>query len=156
MKIKNRKVGDEAPAIKLKMFNSEDKIVGMLAVKIQVFISLDNIKKYSKELHEILLKNSDKIFAYIVTSSSDEDVKSIVDEFNIDSGFISNIYEEFSKKFGLNDEADKISDSIFIVDKEGLITYISKSLDLDNFNESLNKLINYKPKGHSHENWMSS
>lgn len=153
--IKERKVGDETPAIRVKMFNNEDKIVGMLAVKIQVFISLSNIKKYTKEMNEILSKNSDKIFGYIITSSSEDDVKSVVDEFNIDSGFITNRYEDFSKKFGLNQKDGVISDSIFIVDKEGKIFYIDKSLNLNEFSEKLHQLITYKPKGHSHENWMS-
>ena len=53
-----------------------------------------------------------------------------------------------------------IANSIFIIDKEGLIKYKEIPSDLDDdfnieqFDLSLNEVVNFKAKGHSHENWM--
>ena len=139
------------------MMSGEEKIIGMLAVKIQVFLTLDDISTYTKELHEILYGNTKKVFGYIITRSSDAEVEKKIEEFGIDKGLVTNQWSDFSKKFGLNANESVIANSVFVVDKEGIITYreIAENIDLINFESNLTELINYKPKGHSHENWMS-
>jgi thiol peroxidase len=53
-----------------------------------------------------------------------------------------------------------IAKSIFIIDKEGLIKYkeipsnIETSFDLEKFKTMLLEVVNFKQKGHTHENWM--
>ena len=53
-----------------------------------------------------------------------------------------------------------LAKSIFIIDKEGVIKYkqipsnIETSFDLEEFKEKLSETVNFKQKGHSHENWM--
>ena len=157
MKIKDRKVGGEAPSVRVKMASGEEKIIGMLAVKIQVFITLDDINSYTKELHEILYGNTKKVFGYMITRSGEDEMSAIIKDYGIDQGLITNQWVEFSKKFGLNATEGVLANSVFVVDKEGVITYkeIADTLDLANFDANLTELINYKPKGHTHENWMS-
>ena len=52
------------------------------------------------------------------------------------------------------------SNSIFVIDKEGVIKYKEIPADLEDdfkiedFSILLNETVNFKPKGHTHENWM--
>ena len=156
IKIKDRKVGGEAPSVRVKMMNGEEKIVGMIATKIQVFLTLNDINSYTKELHEVLNTNPEKAFGYIVTASSDEETQKVVDAYTLDTSLITIHSDDFSKKFGLNAVEGKMANSVFIIDKEGIIYYkeIAPDIDVATFGEKLVELINYKPKGHVHENWM--
>ena len=157
---KDRTIESEAPAIRVKMFNDETKVIGMMAPSIQVMITLNNIKDYSEKLDEILKENPYKIIAYIITASMNEEIKEIVKTYGINEGFISNEFKDFSLKFGININETLIANSLFIIDKEGVIKYkqipstLENSFDFDDFKENLEETINFKPKGHTHENWM--
>ena len=160
LKEKDRKIGSEAPAIRMKMLNDETKVIGMMAPKIQVMITLPNIKDYNNGLHDILKKSASKLLVYIITSSPEEEIRRIEKAFELDAGFISNDFSKFSLKFGVNISDTLIAKSIFLIDKEGIVQYkeipnnCEHSFDLDDFETSLEELINFKQKGHTHENWM--
>jgi len=160
LKAKDRKVESEAPAVKVKMLNNEEKVIGMMAPKIQIMISMPNIKDYNNGLHDILKKFESKLLIYIITNNSIQECEKIKDAFNIDSAFISNDFKNFSLKFGVNLNDDLLAKSIFIIDKEGIIKYkeipsnCEYSVDLDEFETKLEEVVNYKAKGHVHENWM--
>lgn len=157
---KDRALESEAPAVRVKMVNGETKVIGMMAPKIQVMITLPCIKAYNNSLHNILNEFSSKITPYIVTKSSDENLQKIKEEYSLEDGFISNDFKDFSLKFGVNINDELIAKSIFIIDKEGVIKYkqiplnIETSFDLEEFKASLKEVVNFKQKGHTHENWM--
>ncbi len=160
LKQKERKVDSEAPAVRVEMLNGESKVIGMMAPKIQVMITLPNIKDYNNGLHDILQKSASKLLVYIITSSTSDSIKKIENAFKLDSGLISNDFNKFSLKFGVNLNETLVAKSIFIIDKEGVIKYkeipnnAEHSFDLDEFESELEEVINFKVKGHTHENWM--
>lgn len=82
---RQRAVGSEAPAVKLKLKSGEDKVIGMMADKIQLICTLS---------HE----------------PSDELVEIITEE--------------------------------------------NRNFDLEGFKKALDEAVNFKRKGHVHENWM--
>ena len=131
-----------------------------MAPAVQVMISLNDISKYSSKINKIINSTKRKVYAYIVTCSQREQIEDAVEKFAIDKSFISNEFKDFSLKFGVNIDDTMIANSIFIIDKEGLIKYKEIPSDLDDdfnieqFDLSLNEVLNFKAKGHSHENWM--
>lgn len=159
---KERTVGSEAPAVRAKMLSNETKVIGMMAPKIQVMITLPHIGGFTQALHDILQKYSHKILAYVITSSSLEETQSITREFDFDEACICVDFQEFANKFGVNMENQFIAKSLFIIDKEGEITYIDilengeNSFDVSAFQHALDEIVNQKTKGHTHENWMGA
>lgn len=51
---KERKIGSEAPAISLKMNSGEEKVIGMMATKVQVIITLPFSTSLSDAMQEII------------------------------------------------------------------------------------------------------
>ena len=157
---KERNVEGEAPAVRVKMLDNETKVIGLMAPAVQVMVTLNDISKYTLALHEVITTTKKKINAYIITTSLNEDMEKIVEEFSIDKGTISNDFKDFSLKFGVNIDDTMIANSIFVIDKEGIIKYkeipanLEDDFNLEDFSITLNETVNFKPKGHTHENWM--
>jgi thiol peroxidase len=157
---KERNVEAEAPAVRVKMANGETMVIGLMAPAVQVMVTLNDVNKYSTALHEVITTTKKKVNAYIITTSANGDVENIAEKFSIDKGFISNDFKDFSLKFGVNMDDSIIANSLFVIDKEGIIKYkeIPANLELDfnieDFSLILNETVNFKPKGHTHENWM--
>jgi len=159
---KERKLESEAPAVRVKMVNGETKVIGMMAPKTQVLITFPCIKAYNNGLHNILQEYASKTITYIITKSSEENLNKVKDAYGIDEGFISNEFKDFSLKLGVNINDELMAKSIFIIDKEGIIKYIEipsnieTSFDLEKFKAALEETVNFKQKGHTHENWMGA
>ena len=157
---KDRKIEGEAPAVRVKMANDETKVIGLMASSVQVMISLNDINKYTSEIHEVINSTKRKVYAYLITPSEQEQVEDIAEKFALDKGFISNDFKDFSLKFGVNIDDSMIANSIFIIDKEGVIKYkeiptdLEEDFKIEDFFITLNEVVNFKPKGHTHENWM--
>lgn len=157
---KERKVGGEAPAVRIKMANDETKVIGMLAPKTQIMVSLPQAQAYSETLHTILETSPHKTIVYVITSDTQDALMSIVSEFGLQPENVSTDFKEFASKFGLNMEDEHIAKSLVIINKEGEFAYIQlldaveKEFDLEDFKTQLLELINQKQKGHTHENWM--
>lgn len=157
---KERNIEGEAPAVRVKMLNGETSVIGLMAPAVQVMVTLNDVSKYTLALHEVITNTKKKANAYIITTSSNEDMEKIAEEFSIDKGTISNDFKDFSLKFGVNIDDTMIANSIFVIDKEGIIKYKEIPADLENdfnledFSITLNETVNFKPKGHTHENWM--
>ncbi len=157
---KERNVEGEAPAVRVKMLDNETKVIGLMAPAVQVMVTLNDVSKYTLALHEVITNTKKKVNAYIITPSLNEDMEKIAEEFSIDKGTISNDFKDFSLKFGVNIDDTMIANSIFVIDKEGIIKYKEIPADLENdfnledFSITLNETVNFKPKGHTHENWM--
>lgn len=157
---KDRKIDSEAPAVRIKMVGGDTKVIGMMADKTQVMITLPCIKAYNNGLHNILQEYASKSIVYIITKSSNENLEKVKSAYEIDDNHISNEFKDFSLKFGVNMSDELLAKSIFIIDKEGVIKYkqipsnIETSFDLEEFKNSLHEVVNFKQKGHTHENWM--
>ena len=157
---KERVVEGEAPAVRVKMLNNEVKVIGLMAPAVQVMITLNDVNKYSSEIHEIINTAKRKVNAYIITTSNTKQIEDITEKFALDKAFVSNDFKDFSLKFGVNIDNYMIANSIFVIDKEGIIKYKEIPTDLEDtfkiekFSITLNETVNFKPKGHTHENWM--
>ena len=110
---KERNVEGEAPAVRVKMLDNETKVIGLMAPAVQVMVTLNDVSKYTLALHEVITNTKKKVNAYIITTSSNEDMEKIAEEFSIDKGTISNDFKDFSLKFGVNIKLfDVLSNSI--------------------------------------------
>jgi len=149
---KERKLGSEAPALRVKMLDGETKVIGMMADKVQVLISLPYKDSMSDSLYSIIDKHNAKSLIYTISSQT-------LDK-NVDEACSSIEFKDYSLKMGvyLNDEV--CAKSIFIVNKDGEIVYkeilntLDSEFDTELFDESLDEAIKFKKKGHTHENWM--
>ena len=54
------------------------------------FIELNDVNKYNSALHEVITTTKKKVNTYIITTSLNEDMEKIAEEFSIDKGTISN------------------------------------------------------------------
>ena len=157
---KDRNVEGEAPAVRVKMANDETKVIGLMAPSVQVMITLNDVNKYNPDMNEVITTTKRKVNAYIIAACDSEQIEDIAEKFALDKGFISNDFKDFSLKFGVNIDDTMIANSIFVIDKEGIIKYKEIPTDLENdfniedFSLTLNETVNFKPKGHTHENWM--
>lgn len=151
---RERKIEDEAPAIRLKMYNGETKVVGMMADKVQVFITISQDNTLDKELLDLIIKYEQKCYIYTIFTTAIKD--------SYDTSMCSTDFLNISKKLGVLIDETTCTNSIFIINKEGIFTYIQipknyeDKFDLEAFEEALNEAINFKRKGHVHEDWMSA
>lgn len=149
---KDRHVGGEAPSVRVKMISGEQKVIGMMADKVQVMITLPYGNSFSKELFKIVNKHKEK--AYIYFFSPEAFTK------EVDDGFATIDFESFCMKFGVFIDTSMCAKSAFVIDKEGEILYIEipkdvdHEFDLEKLDEEIQKAIDFKKKGHTHESWM--
>jgi len=154
---KRLKKGAEAPAVKI--FDSQDneKIIGMIAINIQLLLCLEDLEKRVAliELLDKTFEESTKLDIYVIAQKS-EDIQSFLANHSFKKVMVvSDKSDGFAKKYGAFDAQN----SYFIVDKEGELQMVNYS-DSDealNISEILKETqfwLEYKPKGHVHENWM--
>jgi thiol peroxidase len=161
---KEKKVGSEAPAGRVKSLSGEESVIGMIAPTMQLLLTIPTIKCDSivsqlKELNEYL-NTMKKLKAYVITTSS-EDIGAIASEYpNLNFVFDDNT--SLAKSLGtlLKDGDYKFANALFVIDKEGIIKYLEiaedifKALSIDNLKSGIDKILADRKKGHSHENWM--
>ena len=149
---RERKVGSEAPAVRVKMLNGETKVIGMMAPKVQAMITLPLSDSLCDGLQEVINKHKEKSLVYIVSSQKLEK--------NTDESCSSIEFKNFATKFGVLATDDFCAKSVFVIDKEGEILYkevlgdLTSGFDLESFDKALDDAINFKRTGHTHENWM--
>jgi len=150
---KERKVGSEAPAVRVKMLSGEEKVIGMMADKVQVMISLPKADSLSQELLEVIENHKAKSLIYLIASSTQEK--------EYDPSFYSTDFVNFATKFGVFATESLCAKSIFIISKDGEILYreivdtLEDPFDITAFDIALDEAIKFKKKGHTHEEWMS-
>jgi len=151
---KQREVGSEAPAIKIKMSNGEEKVIGMMADKVQAIITVNNDSDITDSLIEIMEKYYEIANIYIISSNEIDIV--------LDRSMTSHDFKKFSLKMGVNIDDNNCAKSMFIINKDGEIVYKSivyetdGDFDLAGFDTNLDETVNFKKKGHTHENWMGA
>lgn len=149
-----RKIGSEAPAISLTMLNGETKVIGMLATKVQVMITLPFHNSLSTELSNIIETYQDQAFIYTISAQ-------MLDQ-TTNPACSSTDFEELAKKFGVYIDETLCAKAIFIINKDGQFVYkeitrdVEDELDLELFETKLDEAIHFKKKGHVHENWMGA
>ncbi|MEA2029179.1 MAG: hypothetical protein U9N49_09415 [Campylobacterota bacterium] len=150
---RERKVGSEAPAVRVKMLSGEEKVIGMMADKVQVMISLPKADSLSQALLEVIQKHKAKSLIYLIASTAQEK--------EYDPDFYSTDFENFATKFGVFATDSLCAKSIFIISKDGEIIYreivgtLEDAFDISSFDTALDEAIKFKKKGHTHEEWMS-
>jgi thioredoxin-dependent peroxiredoxin len=148
---RDRAVGSEAPALRVTMNNGEVKVIGMMADKVQVFVSVPYKNGLSDKMVEIINKHKEKSLIYVISSEA------LDDSLDVD---ISTDFKDFSLKMGLNINDTLCAKSVFIINKDGEFIYkeildtLDGEFDTDAFDTALNEAIKFKKKGHTHENWM--
>jgi len=149
---KQRDIGSEAPAVKLVMTNGEEKVIGMMADKVQAIITVNNDSDITDSLIQVMEKYYEKANIYIISSSEIDIV--------LDRSMTSSDFKKLSLKMGVNIDDTLCAKSIFIINKDGEIVYksivydIDGEFDLATFDTKLDEAIRFKKKGHTHENWM--
>lgn len=149
-----RKIGSEAPAISLTMLNGETRVIGMLATKVQVMITLPFYNSLSTELSNIIETYQDQAFIYTISAQ-------MLDQ-TINPAFSSIDFEALAKKFGVYVDETLCAKAVFIINKDGQFVYkeithdVEDELDLELFETKLDEAIHFKKKGHVHENWMGA
>jgi thiol peroxidase len=152
LKNKEKKIGSEAPALRVKMLDGETKVIGMMADKVQCMITLNSQEDIVTPLIDIVKQNASKANIYLIAS---QDL-----ELDYDDGFISNDFKNFTPKYGVNIDETLCAKSIFIINKDGEIVYkeivenTAGEFDIESFDIALQEAIAFKKKGHTHENWM--
>lgn len=151
---KERKIGAEAPAISLTMLDGQTKIIGMLATKVQVMITLPFHGSLSDGLLDIIQKYQEQAFIYLLCAQTLEK--------QTNPAFTSSDFAEYAKKFGVYIDETLCAKSIFIINKDGQVIYkqitsaVEDEFDLEMFEAKLDEAIHFKKKGHVHENWMGA
>lgn len=149
---KERKVGGEAPAGRVKMLSGETKVIGMMADKVQCMITLSNSYDLNGALLEVIKKHSEKANIYVISSTELEN--------SYDDAMTSYDFKDFTLKYGVNIDDSTCAKSVFIIDKEGEIVYkevledLVSEFNIEMLDKELDTAIKFKKKGHTHENWM--
>jgi len=152
-KQKQRFVGSEAPAVRIKMLNGEEKIIGMMAEKVQVMITLPFGDSLSDAVADIIKKHQDKAFIYTLSPNT---LLNVIDEAQSSTDFYN-----FTFKYGVNVDETLCHKAVFIVNKDGEIVYRevlnnpSDDFESETLDKALDEAIQFKKKGHTHEEWMS-
>jgi len=165
---KQRKLGGEAPSSRVFKSTNDEFIIGMMAENVQLLVSVYSLNEDASKDIVIALENkfkeTKKLNFVVVVNNSFDDIESFKTTNNITKAVITQDKNgDFAKRFGVGLEgveyAEKIANSIFVIDKEAELKYVEYFLSLDE--NKLNEIyditmenVNFKQKGHSHENWM--
>lgn len=160
---KEKKVGSEAPAGRVKKRDGSESVIGMIAPTMQLLITIPtlnnpNIIQELKDMNEYLTKMK-KLKAYIITTSN-ENLDLVSDLTNLE--FVFDDSATLISSFGvkLAESEYKSANALFVVDKEGVIKYIEITKDIfdklssENLASAIDKILADRKKGHVHENWM--
>ena len=166
---KERKVGGEAPAAKVRLLDGTENVIGMIAPETQLLIAIPSLKTEvcslgAKKFND-LLAGIKKLKTVMVTTDSEEFLQEYVLKEGIENAtVVMDTNGEFAQKLGLHIGEGKLKGRLaracFVIDKEGLITYkeivpeITDEIDYDKCMEAVMACVNFKAKGHAHENWM--
>lgn len=165
---KKRKINGEAPSVKVCLNDSEESIIGMIAINVQLIISVYSL--HEEAINDYLLfidkelSSYKKLNFYIITKESFEDISSFQQKLS-KAIVLQDKENDFGKKFGVlldnNRFKTNLAYSFCIIDKEGIIKYIEYPLEIShNICEELVtktiQVVEFKQKGHIHENWMGS
>ena len=165
---KQRKVGGEAPSSRVFTSLNDEIIIGMMATNVQLLVSVfslqDEKSKAIVKTLESYFKDTKKLNFVVVVNNSFEEIENFKKENEITKAVITQDKNgDFAKRFGVGLEGDNFSENLangtFIIDKEAELKGVSyftglNENELTTICELTMESVNYKEKGHSHENWM--
>ena len=111
------------PFTTIKMLNESVKLLGLPKLHAQVILTLPNIKEFNQKIKESISFSKDEIECYIITSSPSNEIKSVIDEYELNESFISNDFKFFADSFGLKDESNSLTKSIMMINKNCQIVH---------------------------------
>lgn len=167
---KELKIGGEAPAARVTKLDGTQNVIGMIAPNTQLLIAIPSLKTEvcslgAKKFNE-MLKNFKKLNAVMITTDDPEFVREYADKEAIDAAeLVIDANRNFAKKYGLLISEGKLKDrlarAVYVIDRDGIIAYkevVPEIVDEVNYDACIDvveKLVNEKKKGHTHEEWMS-
>lgn len=105
------------PFTSIKMLNESTKLLGLPKLQAQVIVILPNILEFNDKLKESINFSKDKIECFIITSSSQNEIKELIEKYELNESFISNDFKSFAKQFNLNDEKNNLIKSLIMINK---------------------------------------
>lgn len=111
------------PALAIEMINGRTKLIGIPKQKIQVIMTLPDIKEFNKELEEAIMFFKDRAEAFIITSSSKESCHEVINKYELEDNILSKDYEDFSKIFEMQNSDKSLKKSLMIIDTNCQITH---------------------------------
>ncbi len=167
---KQPNVGSEAPAARITKLDGTQNVIGMIAPNTQLLIAIPSLKTEvcslgAKKFND-LLKTYKKLNAVMITTDDPDFVKDFAQKESIDAAeLVVDTSRNFAKKYGLLITEGKLKDrlarAVYVIDRDGLVAYkeivpeIVDEVDYDACIAVVDKLVNEKKTGHTHEEWMS-
>lgn len=111
------------PMTTIKMFNANNRIIGIPKEKVQVILTLPNIQDFNDELHSTIYQMQDVTECFILTTSSFDDIEQLIAEYQLDSSMISSDFKSFAKTFKVTCQDLGMKKSLIIIDKNCQITH---------------------------------
>jgi thiol peroxidase len=111
------------PAIGLSMINGRTRLIGIPKDKVQVVMTLPDIKEFNDALSEAIEFFKDRADAFIITSSSQEECEEIISKYELSESLISKEFKDFGKTFNMIDENKQLKKSLMIIDTNCQITH---------------------------------
>lgn len=165
---KQRKVGAEAPSARVFTAETSELIIGMMAENVQLLVPVyslnDEDSKKIVTTIETNFKDTKKLNYVVVVKNSFDEIEKFKQENSIEKAIIAQDKNgDFAKRFGVGLDGESYSQNlangIFIIDKEAELKAVEYFVNIDD--AKLNELcalttetVNFKQKGHTHENWM--
>jgi thiol peroxidase len=170
LKGKEVNIGGEAPAARITKLDGTQNVIGMIAPNTQLLIAIPSLKTEvcslgAKKFND-LLKTYKKLDAIMITTDDLDFVKDFAEKESIDAAeLVVDAGRNFAKKYGLLITEGKLKDrlarAVYVIDRDGLVAYkeiVPEIVDEVNYDaciEVVDKLVNEKKTGHTHEEWMS-
>ena len=167
---KEVKIGSEAPAARITKLDGTKNVIGMIAPTTQLLIAIPSLKTEvcslgAKKFND-LVKKYKKLSTVMVTTDDLDFVKEYAATEGIDGAeLVVDADRNFAKKYGLLISEGKLKDrlarAVYVIDRDGLVAYkelvpeIVDEVDYEACIEVVDKLVNEKKTGHTHEEWMS-
>ncbi len=111
------------PAIGLGMINGRTRLIGIPKEKVQVVMTLPDIKEFNDALSEAIEFFKDRADAFIITSSTQEECEEIISQYELSESLISKEFKDFGKTFNMIDENKQLKKSLMIIDTNCQITH---------------------------------
>ena len=111
------------PFTSVKMLNETMKLIGMPRLNAQIIITLPNINEFNEELKNSINHSKNDIVCFIITSSSKNEIKNIINEFELSESIISNDFKSFAKTFSLDDKEMGLIKSLIMINKDCQIVH---------------------------------
>lgn len=103
-------------ALGIKTLTGNTRLLGLPKERIQVVMSLPDIGEFNEDLKEAIEFFKDRAESFIITASSKEQCKTVVENFGIRENLISTEYKDFSDTFKMRNKDNSLKKSLMIID----------------------------------------